>query len=309
MAEREAQLLVPLPRTRLTKVQWRQFMAMRDEDFAAEVTRIDWIMFSAVRPRDLVRHISLPAEQKERDRSVENVNRMIQHFNHLAYWVTNVILLREKAKHRARALEKFMHIAWKLRYLNNYNALGAVIAGINGNAAYRLQQTRDLVSAPAQKDFMSLEILMGTHKGHFAYRMAWGNTAAPRIPFLPLHRRDLVSGEEGNRTFLDEAQTRINWKKFEVLGDVIVTLHRCQNTPYPDLDQHPDLQRLLLEVDLVRDDDDLYNRSVELEAPVAAGAAAAAAAASASGSGSGSGAGDVANGNGNIRRKFSWFQR
>ena len=46
-----------------------------------------------------------------------------------------MILLRDKAKHHAKAMEKFMkHIALRLRRLNNYNSLGAVMAGINGHA-------------------------------------------------------------------------------------------------------------------------------------------------------------------------------
>ena len=112
VAEREAQLLLPAPRISLTKTLWRQFMEVPDGDFAHELTRIDWIMFSAIRPRDIVRHITLSAAQRERSKSVENVNRMINQFNHVACWVTNMILLRDKSKHRARALEKFMNIAW-----------------------------------------------------------------------------------------------------------------------------------------------------------------------------------------------------
>jgi hypothetical protein len=113
LAEREAQLLVPVPRARLTKILWRQFMDTPDDDFAEELTRIDWVMFSAMRPRDIVRHISLStAERRGRSRSVENVDRMIGHFNHVACWVANIILFRDKPKHRAQALEKFMNIAW-----------------------------------------------------------------------------------------------------------------------------------------------------------------------------------------------------
>jgi hypothetical protein len=110
-AEREAQKLTPQPRIPLTKMQWHQFMDMLDEDVAEEMTRIDWIMFSSIRPRDLVRHVSLSAKQKEKCKSLENVNRMITHFNHVAYWVSSMIILRDKPKHRARALEKFMCIA------------------------------------------------------------------------------------------------------------------------------------------------------------------------------------------------------
>lgn len=111
-AQRQAQLLTPIPRNALTKTHWHQLMESSDDDIAHELTRIDWIMFTSIRPRDLVRHVILPADQKENCKNVENVNRMINHFNHVAFWVANMILLRNKAKHRAKALEKFMGVAW-----------------------------------------------------------------------------------------------------------------------------------------------------------------------------------------------------
>ena len=139
--------------------------------------------------------------------------------------------------------------------MNNYNSLGAVIAGINGTAVHRLAQTRELVSAQARRDFMRLEILMGTQRSHFAYRLAWDNTVTGKIPFLPLHRRDLVSAEEGNRTFIPGNPERINWRKFEVMGDTIVGIQRSQGTPYPPLSRNLDIQRLILEVKFSKDDD------------------------------------------------------
>ncbi|KAI9681401.1 MAG: hypothetical protein M1817_002684 [Caeruleum heppii] len=285
-AEREAQRLVPTPRIPFAKLQWHQFMDILDEDIAEELTRIDWIMFSSIRPRDLVRHVSLSTVQKESCKNLENVNRMISHFNHVAYWVSNLILLRDKPKHRAKALEKFMSVAWKLRQMNNYNSLGAVIAGINANAVHRLSQTRELVTLQAQKDFMRLEILMGTQKSHFAYRLAWENTSTGRIPFLPLHRRDLVSAEEGNRTFVGDDVKRINWKKFEIMGEVIVGIQKSQGTPYAELNRCPEVQRLVLEGDFIKDDEILHERSVSLEPP-----------------------GTGANVNDGTRKKFAWFQR
>lgn len=111
-AQRQAQLLTPIPRCPLTKVQWHQLMDIPDEDVARELTRIDWIMFSSIRPRDLIRHVSLSGHEKDRCKSLGNVNRMIDQFNHVAFWVANLIVLRDKPKHRARMLEKFMGIAW-----------------------------------------------------------------------------------------------------------------------------------------------------------------------------------------------------
>lgn len=264
-AQKESQHLELTPRLSLSKVQWRQFIENPDEEFARELTRIDWIMFNSFRPRDLVRHVSISGPDKDKIQSLKHVNRMIKQFNHLAFFVASVILFRDKPKHRAKALEKFMNIAQKLRRLNNYNSLGAVIAGINGTPVHRLSQTRDLVPVQTQKDFMRLVILMGTQKSHFAYRLAWDNTFTERIPFLPLHRRDLVSAEEGNRTFVGDNKSRINWRKFEVMGEVVLGIQRSQKTPYPHLQRYEDAARLILDVKLSGDDEDLYARSSQVE--------------------------------------------
>ena len=116
-AQRLAQHLTPIPKDPLTKLQWHQFMETPEEDIAKELTRIDWIMFCSIRPRDLIRHVSLPVDMRERCKSLENVNRMIDHFNHVAFWVANTILLRDKPKHRAKALERFMGVAWVRGYV------------------------------------------------------------------------------------------------------------------------------------------------------------------------------------------------
>jgi RasGEF domain/RasGEF N-terminal motif len=253
--EAEARKLVPSSTLPLTKFRYHICMDTSDDDFADEITRIDWIMFSSIRVRDLVRHVSLSLEQKEKCKSLANVNRMIDHFNHVAKWVSNMILMRDKAKHRAQMLEKFMRIALRLRQLNNYNGLAAVIAGINGSAVHRLAQTRALVPAECQKRFMRLELLMSTQKSHFAYRLAWDNSSLPRIPFIPLHRRDLVSAEEGSRTFVGPTGDRINWKKFEVLAEVILPIMRSQGTPYPNLEKHEIAQELILDCRMPTDEE------------------------------------------------------
>lgn len=254
-SQREALRLELGSRTLLTKVQWRYFMETPDEDFARELTRIDWIMYNSFRPRDLVRHVSISGVDKEKIKSLQSVNRMIRQFNHLAFFVASMILLRDKPKHRARCLEKFMGIAVKLRRQNNYNSLGAVIAAINGTPVHRLTQTRELVPVQTQKEFMRLVILMSTQRSHFAYRLAWENSFSERIPFLPLHRRDLVSAEEGNKTFVGENKSRINWKKFEVMGEVILGIQRSQKSLHPQAQKFDDIERMILDSKLSGDEE------------------------------------------------------
>ncbi|KAF4997229.1 hypothetical protein FGRMN_4009 [Fusarium graminum] len=263
--EKAASYLEPTENLPMNKFRYHIFMDIPDDDVADELTRIDWIMFSSIRIRDFVRHVSLSASQKERCKSLRNVNRMINHFNHVAKWVANMILLRDKAKHRALILEKFMNISLKLRQLNNYNGLAAILAGVNGTAIHRLNQTRALVPAEVQKRFARLGILMGTQKSHFAYRLAWENSSLPRIPFIPLHRRDLVSAEEGSKTFVGADGDRINWKKFEVLGEVLLPIMKSQGASYPNLTKHDNARELILGCRMPTDEEDIYQRSVQVE--------------------------------------------
>lgn len=99
---------------------------------------------------------------------------------------------------------------------------------------------------------------MGTEKSHFAYRLAWENSSTEKIPFLPLHLRDLVSAEEGNRTFVGQNSDRINWRKFEIMGDVVLAIQQSQKNPFPNYQRNDDVQRLLLDTKLGKDEEVSY---------------------------------------------------
>ncbi|KAF1963140.1 ras GEF [Byssothecium circinans] len=299
--EKQAQSLVPNPIKALSKVQWHQIMNESEQAIARELTRIDWIMFSSIRPRDFVRHVSATPEERKKFKSLENVARMSEHFNHVAFLVANYILLRDKSRHRALMMEKWMKVARELRKINNYNTLGAVIAGIKNTSVYRLKETASLLPQQVGHDFTRLEMLMNTTKGSAAYRLAWENSSSERIPFIPLHRGDLVSAAEGNSTFIGDksrsfepsgphpgtsvfpggasnrnsreappggvtGKERINWRKFDIMGQVVVTLQRAQGTPYPNWHKNEEIRNLVLDVKICKDEDDLYDRSVQLEA-------------------------------------------
>lgn len=254
--EREAATMVPQGSLPLNKFRYHSFMDFNAEDIAEEITRIDWIMFSSVRIRDWVRHVSLPTAEKERCRSLKNANRLISHFNHVAKWVQNVILIRDKAKHRAPCLEKFMIVAHKLRKLNNYNGLGAIVAGLQNANIARLHATMQGVRPEHWKNYQSAEKLMLQTKSSFAYRLAWENSPLPRIPYMALHRKDLTAAEEGNKTFVGPNGDRINWKKFEILGEILLPIMKSQGAPYPNLHrQNESCRDLILNCRMELDED------------------------------------------------------
>lgn len=120
---------------------------------------------------------------------------------------------------------------------------------------------------------MKLELLMGTQKSHFAYRLAWENSSGERIPYIPLHRRDLVAAQDGNRTWMDgnekmegpngqmtrryvaDGLERINWKKFEIMGDVVVGIQQAQAVPFPKIPRNDAVRESVMDIKLYRDED------------------------------------------------------
>jgi hypothetical protein len=48
---------------------------------------------------------------------------------------------------------------------------------------------------------------------------------------------------------------RINWRKFEIMGDVVVGIQRAQGTPYPAWQKCEEVRSLILDVKISKDDD------------------------------------------------------
>ncbi|KAF5015610.1 hypothetical protein F66182_13000, partial [Fusarium sp. NRRL 66182] len=74
----------------------------------------------------------------------------------------------------------------------------------------------------------------------------------------------LVSAEEGNKTFDGDHKDRINWKKFEIMDDVVLAIQRSQRTPYPYIQKNEEVQRMVLDAKMF-DEEELYSRSVQVE--------------------------------------------
>jgi len=146
------------------------------------------------------------------------------------------------------------------------------VAGVTGHEIARLTATRDLVPPEVQKQFLRLTILMGTSRSHAAYRMAWDNSFQERIPFLPLVRQDLTMAASANPTIISN---NVNWKKFEIMGEVIVGLQKSLETPYTfpqRSNRTEEITRMLLETKILEESEDsadpgseLYDRSVQVE--------------------------------------------
>ncbi|KAI5295459.1 hypothetical protein KEM52_001307 [Ascosphaera acerosa] len=116
--------------------------------------------------------------------------------------------------------------------LNNYNSCGAIIAGFERAPVHRLSDTKILSSSKA---YRSVWALMSTSRSYSTYRLAFQNTYAQKIAFLPTHLSDLFRADQGNPTFVDAEKTLINWKKFDLLGGMILEVQQSQQMPHGTL--------------------------------------------------------------------------
>lgn len=272
---------------------WRTFIDLPNEVLAQTIATIDRRLFLATKPRDFVRQITLTAIKRARCTSLASIAALTAQFNHLAHWAASLVLVQDKAKDRALTLEKLMKIARRVRELNDYNGVGAIVAGIHNTAIHRLSATRELLDRDIAKDFARLEILMATARGHSAYRLAWENTSFKgRVPYMPVILSDLVVADAYGPTFVDplnpdktirpttpispldteRTTLTINWHKFALMGETLHQLEAAQAAipahALSDSIEHEEARTLLLDAAVIEDDDELYARSCLLEPSV-----------------------------------------
>lgn len=103
------------------------------------------------------------------------------------YRAVSLILCHDKPKVRARFTLMFVEIAGRLRLINNYSALRAMVAGLNaavfnGNGMsaeiFRSKYTQQY------KLFQSYDQLLQARGSHAKYRLALRNSKGPCIPAL-----------------------------------------------------------------------------------------------------------------------------
>ena len=96
-----------------------------------------------------------------------------------------MVLCHDKPKLRARVVEKLADIAVKLRGVNNYSGLRAIITAIT-QATYPNDEVMEMFKAKTDlyKKYLSSDILMRTAGAHQSYRLALRNTKKPCIPCL-----------------------------------------------------------------------------------------------------------------------------
>ncbi|XP_051725434.1 RAS guanyl-releasing protein 4 isoform X1 [Ctenopharyngodon idella] len=191
------------------------------------------------------------------------LERSVMLCNGVSQWVQLMILNRHTPQQRAEVFTKFIHVAQKLRSLQNFNTLMAVIGGLCHSSISRLKDTASLLSSDVTKTLSELTELLSSYSNYSNYRRVYSECTGFKVPILGVHLKDLISLNEALPDYLED--DKINLGKLQHLYSNIsdlLAIHECT----PPFEANKDLLHLLtLSLDLCYTEDEIYELSYAKE--------------------------------------------
>ncbi|XP_075774077.1 LOW QUALITY PROTEIN: RAS guanyl-releasing protein 4 [Pelodiscus sinensis] len=190
------------------------------------------------------------------------LERSVALCNSISQWVQVMILNRPTPQQRAEVFTKFIHVTQKLRQLQNFNTLMAVLGGLCHSAIARLRDTHALLLPEVAKTLAEMTELLSSSCNYSAYRRAYGECSGFKIPIVGVHLKDLVSLHEALPDCLGPL---LNLTKLQSLYQQALELRALQEA-LPPFHANKDLVHLLtLSLDLYYTDDEIYELSYARE--------------------------------------------
>lgn len=234
------------------------------------------LLFDHLEPMELAEHltflelkalrrISFPDYQSYvvHGHLVENptLERSIALFNGVSQWVQLMVLSKLTPTSRAEVITKFIHIAQKLLYLQNFNTLMAVVGGLSHSAICRLRETHSYLPPEVLKTWADLTELVSSSNNYSAYRKSFSECRGPKIPILGVHLKDLIAVHVLLPDWTADGHM-IHLGKMQQLYVTLNELVMLQSTT-PRLEPNMDLVHLLtLSLDLYYTEDEIYELSL-----------------------------------------------
>ncbi|XP_060609992.1 ras guanyl-releasing protein 3 isoform X3 [Anolis sagrei] len=191
------------------------------------------------------------------------LERSIALFNGISKWVQLMVLSKPTPQQRAEVITKFINVAQKLRYLQNFNTLMAVVGGLSHSSISRLKETHSHLSSEVTKDWNEMTELVSSNGNYCNYRKAFADCVGFKIPILGVHLKDLIAVHVIFPDWIDE--NKVNIVKMQQLSVTLSELVSLQTASH-HLEPNMDLINLLtLSLDLYHTEDDIYKLSLVLE--------------------------------------------
>uniref|UniRef100_A0A2K5YKB4 RAS guanyl releasing protein 4 n=1 Tax=Mandrillus leucophaeus TaxID=9568 RepID=A0A2K5YKB4_MANLE len=227
-------------------------------ELAQHLTYLEFRSFQAITPQDLRSYVLQGSV-----RGCPALEGSVGLSNSVSRWVQVMVLSRPGPLQRAQVLEKFIHVAQRLRQLQNFNTLMAVTGGLCHSAISRLKDSHAHLSPDSTKALLELTEILASHNNYARYRRTWAGCTGFRLPVLGVHLKDLVSLHEAQPDRLPDG--RLHLPKLNNLYLRLQELVALQGQ-HPPCSANEDLLHLLtLSLDLFYTEDEIYELSYARE--------------------------------------------
>ncbi|XP_029141329.1 RAS guanyl-releasing protein 4 [Protobothrops mucrosquamatus] len=194
---------------------------------------------------------------------ISALERAITLFNSISQWVQVMILKRPTPQQRAEVFTKFIHVTQKLRQLQNFNTLMAVVGGLCHSTIARLKETHALLPSEVTKVLAEMTELLSSSGNYGTYRRAYADCKDFKIPIVGVHLKDLVTLHEALPDRVEGG--RLNLSKLQSLYEPVWEFRLRQRTQ-PPFEANKDLVHLLtLSLDLYYSEEEIYTLSYSRE--------------------------------------------
>ncbi|XP_060113744.1 RAS guanyl-releasing protein 4 [Heteronotia binoei] len=191
------------------------------------------------------------------------LERSIALCNSISQWVQVMILNRPTPQQRAEVFTKFIHVTQKLRLLQNFSTLMAVVGGLCHTAISRLKETHSFLPSEVTKTLSEMTELLSSFGNYGAYRRAYADCSGFKIPIVGVHLKDLVSLHEAMPDRVDGG--RLNLSKLQSLYEPARELRTLQQAEHPFRANKDLVDLLTLSLDLYYTDEEIYTLSYARE--------------------------------------------
>jgi hypothetical protein len=157
--------------------------------------------------------------------------KMTQRFNQLGLWAAHECIRPEQGKDRAAVLQHFVQVAEALLELRDFNALVAIMGGLNNASVSRLKKSISKMSSKFLQTFEDLNELVSGKENYRPMRLLWVQAEPPAVPFLALSLKDLTFVEDGNPDKLETGG--VNFYKWRKLSEVVHDVLSNRDLLYP----------------------------------------------------------------------------
>ncbi|KAG6901869.1 hypothetical protein C0995_007095 [Termitomyces sp. Mi166 len=188
-------------------------------DIAEQLTLIESERYVKVTPKECLLH--------DKHVTSSNLAKFCSTHDKIVSWVKSSILTNEALGRRTSAIELWIKVAEKCKFMNNFASMSAIINALSSTVISRLHLTWAHVG---RKNVLDGLLKYNEPTGGFAgYRNLLQNVEGPCVPFISMYLTDLVHIQDA---FGDEPGGRICFLQRQRSYETITTMLRFQSKPH-----------------------------------------------------------------------------